>query len=169
MIKRPKNKLLSFLFSFSRMDDETEVRFRKGDLFTSTDDAIAHCVSRDFAMGAGVAKGFRTKFGRVDELKAQRAKIGQAAFIDTWNKKRMGTQTIFYMVTKEKYNDKPTFKSVRLALTSVREGMLEMGLESLSMPMIAAGLDRLSWPLVLREIEDVFQGTGIVITIWYLK
>jgi len=148
---------------------DTEVRFRRGDLFASTDDAMAHCVSRDFAMGAGVAKGFRAKYGRVEELKAQNPKIGGMAYIDVWNKKRMGTQTIFYMVTKNKYFEKPSFRTVRLSLEATRDAMMDMGLCSLSMPMIAAGLDQLSWPLVLREIEDVFNGTDIVITIWYLK
>lgn len=148
---------------------DTEIRFRKGDLFSSTDEAMAHCVSRDFAMGAGVAKGFRAKFGRVEELKAQNPKIGGMAFIDVWNKKRMGTQTIFYMVTKNKYFEKPTLKTVKKSLEATRDAMMDMGLRSLSMPMIAAGLDQLSWPLVLREIEDVFNQTDIVITIWYLK
>jgi len=148
---------------------DTEIRFRKGDLFSSTDEAMAHCVSKDFAMGAGVAKGFRAKFGRVEELKAQNPKIGGMAFIDVWNKKRMGTQTIFYMVTKNKYFEKPTLKTVKKSLEATRDAMMDMGLRSLSMPMIAAGLDQLSWPLVLREIEDVFNQTDIVITIWYLK
>ena len=146
-----------------------QVKFKKGDLFQSNDDALAHCVSRDFAMGAGIAKMFKAKFNRVSELKSQNAKVGGVAYIDTWNRRKASPQTIFYMVTKERYYEKPTMRSVRSSLLKVREIMVDMGLKSLSMPMIAAGLDRLLWADVLREIEDIFNYSGIKVTIWVLK
>lgn len=44
----------------------------KGDLFSCPDSfSLAHCVSEDMAMGAGVAKLFKEKFRSVGMLKAQ--------------------------------------------------------------------------------------------------
>ena len=43
-----------------------------GDLFSvDTDVSLAHCVSEDFQMSKGIAKIFRDKFARVNELKSQ--------------------------------------------------------------------------------------------------
>ena len=41
-----------------------------GDLFsTPEDESLAHCISEDCRMGAGIAVLFKKKFGGVDELK----------------------------------------------------------------------------------------------------
>lgn len=44
----------------------------KGDLFSGPEDeALAHCISKDYHMGAGIAVMFKKKFGGVAELKEQ--------------------------------------------------------------------------------------------------
>ncbi len=54
----------------------------KGDLFSSGPDvSLAHCVSKDFRLGKGIAKIFREKFGRIDELKKSRADVGGLAVL----------------------------------------------------------------------------------------
>jgi len=149
--------------------ESVEVEFKKGDLFNSTDEALAHCVSKDLAMGAGIAKEFRKRFGKVDFLKEQQCNVGEVAYMDSWNKKAKTTQTLFYMVTKEKYYQKPTIRTLGAALKRLRYLVTEMGITTLSMPMISSGLDQMSWPLVLQEIETAFYGSEVKITIWYLK
>lgn len=43
-----------------------------GDLFSCpADDALAHCISEDCRMGAGIAVMFKQRFGGVSELKEQ--------------------------------------------------------------------------------------------------
>jgi hypothetical protein len=43
-----------------------------GDLFSaSSNTSLAHCVSKDMAMSKGIAKLFRDKFQKIDELKKQ--------------------------------------------------------------------------------------------------
>lgn len=43
-----------------------------GNLFSCpVDEALAHCISEDCRMGAGIAVIFKQKFGRVGELKEQ--------------------------------------------------------------------------------------------------
>ena len=40
-----------------------------GDLFSAPPNvSLAHCVSADFAMKKGIAKTFRNKFGRINQL-----------------------------------------------------------------------------------------------------
>lgn len=141
----------------------------KGDLFNSTDEALAHCVSRDFAMGAGIAKEFRKRFGKVDFLKSQQCNVGEVAYMDSWNKKAKTVQTLFYLVTKEKFYQKPTIRTLGKALRRLRYLISDMGITTLSMPMISSGLDQMSWPLVLQEIETAFYGSNVKITIWHLK
>lgn len=149
--------------------EPVEIEFKKGDLFNSTDEALAHCVSKDLAMGAGIAKEFRKRFGKVEFLRQQQCNVGDVAYMDSWNKKAKTTQTLFYMVTKEKYYQKPTIRTVSKALQRLRYLIIEMGITTLSMPMISTGLDQMSWPLVLQEIETAFYGSNVKITIWYLK
>lgn len=149
--------------------EAVEIEFKKGDLFNSTDEALAHCVSKDLAMGAGIAKEFRKRFGKVEFLRQQQCNVGDVAYMDSWNKKAKTTQTLFYMVTKEKYYQKPTIRTVSKALRRLRYLIMEMGITTLSMPMISTGLDQMSWPLVLQEIETAFYGSNVKITIWYLK
>ena len=54
---------------------------RTGDLFQSSA-SLVHCVSSDLSMGKGVAVKFKEKFGKVNELKAQKKDVGEVAYID---------------------------------------------------------------------------------------
>jgi len=54
-----------------------------GDLFKADKSfSLAHCVSSDFKLGKGIAKIFRDKFGRVDELEESGAKVGGLAVLE---------------------------------------------------------------------------------------
>ena len=45
---------------------------KTGDLFSCPEtDSLAHCVSKDLAMGKGIAVIFKKTFGDVEELRAQ--------------------------------------------------------------------------------------------------
>ena len=51
-----------------------------GDLFSAPPNvSLAHCVSADLAMRKGIAKTFKQAFGRVSELKGQKAGVGGIA------------------------------------------------------------------------------------------
>ena len=53
-----------------------------GDLFQcDIDNSLAHCISADYRLGKGIAKLFREKFGRVDELEKSGAKVGGVAVL----------------------------------------------------------------------------------------
>jgi hypothetical protein len=49
---------------------------QKGDLFSCSDtDSLCHCVSRDLAMGKGIAVEFKKRFGNVEKLVAQNKQV----------------------------------------------------------------------------------------------
>jgi len=53
-------------------EDSWGLKYVSGDLFSCPeDDALAHCISEDCRMGAGIAVMFKKQFKGVEELKEQ--------------------------------------------------------------------------------------------------
>jgi hypothetical protein len=68
---------------------------KQGDLFScEPHSALVHCVSVDLAMGKGIATLFKSKFGGVAELKAQKKQVGDVAVL-----KRDG-RWVYYLVSR---------------------------------------------------------------------
>ncbi|QIT20099.1 MAG: polyprotein [Diabrotica undecimpunctata virus 1] len=116
-------------------------------------DPIAHCISLDASMSAGIAKEV-AKISRPTPGQLKQAKVGSAIY----HKK------VYHLVTKKRYFHKPTLQSVRASLESMAAHARTNDIRSISMPKIACGLDRLSWP----DVEDVIRDTckGIKITVY---
>jgi len=134
-------------------------RERKGDLFSS-DDNLALCVSADFHMSAGVAVQFRDRFGHKMSLIQEGWGMGQVA-------RRLdseGERYVFYMVTKPRYFQKPTYHSLRLTLVELARWCELLRLPSLSIPPIRCFRDKLHWPTVRQMVVEVFDGLDITIT-----
>lgn len=109
-----------------------------GDLFTAPDDiSLAHCVSADLTMGAGIAVLIkygmilyqlipdlkfcnlnRRKYDRVIELKRQNVTTGGVAVLQ--HEKRF----IYYLVTKDRSIHKPTYENLGRSLTAMRHHMV---------------------------------------------
>ncbi|KAG7258169.1 hypothetical protein CRUP_005533 [Coryphaenoides rupestris] len=135
------------------------VRHVNGDLFSCPeDDALAHCISEDCRMGAGIAVLFRRKFSGVEELKAQKKLSGQCAVLKRGRR----------YITKRKASDKPTYDSLRRSLEDMMAQCKRNGVTRISMPRIGCGLDRLKWERVSEMLEQVFQHTDISITVYSL-
>lgn len=134
----------------------------KGDLFTS-DDNLAHCVSADFKMSAGIAKTFKAKFGQKEALLATGVGVGKCAVLRISSKEDNVSvpkiRYIFYLVTKEKYWQKPTYETLRDSLRSMYEYCKKHDITSISMPRIGCGLDGLEWSkvrkIVLSELKNI--------------
>lgn len=136
---------------------------KRGDLFScSENESLAHCISADARMGKGIAVIFKKKFGGVDDIKSQGQKPGGVAVL------KRGERYVYYLVTKEKYFHKPTYKTLESSLVAMKEHCVSQGIISLSMPRIGCGLDGLQWPRVQNIIEEVFQDTDIRVTVYTL-
>lgn len=129
------------------------------DLFAVGDAYYAHCISADFALGAGIAQKFNEKY-HMRWLLKQRFRpgaenVGKALLI----------KHTFNLVTKERYFQKPTYQTLVSALCSMRRQMDMYGITRVAMPRIGCGLDRLDWAKVKSIILKVFGETDVEIII----
>lgn len=152
------NTHVIFIWKIRNKNMLTEVR---GDLFSSSD-SLCHCVSADLIMGRGIAVEFKRRFGRVSELKAQNPQVGNLVYLS-----ENGRQ-IFYLVTKEKANFKPSYANLERSLFALRNKCVELGVRRLSMPRIACGLDGKDWNTVKEMIKSCFDEVGIEVTVYVL-
>nr|XP_048301412.1 ADP-ribose glycohydrolase OARD1 isoform X2 [Myodes glareolus] len=124
-----------------RLNEDPEgsrITYVKGDLFEcSKTDSLAHCISEDCRMGAGIAVLFKKKFGGVQELLNQQKKSGEVAVL-----KRDG-RYIYYLITKKRASHKPTYENLQKSLEAMKSHCLKNGVTDLSMPRQGNG--RLNW------------------------
>lgn len=138
-----------------------------GDLFTAPQGYyLAHCVSGDFALGAGIAKKF-------DEVYNMRFKLYRDYPIADGEKygyvgKALLIDNVFNLVTKARCFYKPTYDSLHETLVDMREQCESLGITKLAMPKIGAGLDKLNWNKVVNVIYDVFEDSDIEIVVYVL-
>lgn len=110
-------------------------------------------------MGKGIAVLFRDKFGSIDDLRRQIPTVGGVCSLPS------GSMRIYYLITKPKYWNKPTYESLKASLVSMRDDMVRRGLQKVGMPKIGCGLDGLEWTNVKQILQDVFKDTGIDILV----
>jgi len=124
---------------------------------------LAHCISGDYALGAGIAKKFdelynmRFKLHRDYPIPANQAyaNVGKALLVDN----------VFNLVTKKRYFQKPTYDLVYETLSDLKRQCDCKGITKLAMPLIGCGLDRLQWDNVKEMIMDVFEDMNIEIVV----
>ena len=127
---------------------------------------LAHCISGDYALGAGIAKQFDKVYNMRFKLHRdyaipdgeKYANVGRALLVDN----------VFNLVTKARCFHKPTYDDLYDTLINMKEQMEDFGITKLAMPLIGCGLDKLEWNRVKDVIEDVFDDTDVEILICYL-
>lgn len=141
----------------------------KGDLFDKeilSEYVLCHCISSDFALGAGIAKIF-AKMGVKKKLVEKYPKQWQDRGYCLLTE--VDGATVANLVTKEKYFHKPTLETLCQSLLDLREQALSHDLKKLAMPKIGCGLDKLQWNDVSAVIKEIFGDTDIDILIRYIK
>jgi O-acetyl-ADP-ribose deacetylase (regulator of RNase III) len=131
----------------------------KKDLFSMPEDyCLAHCISADAKMGAGIAVQFRKRF-KLSSLqgKANRNEllVGECYKVDR----------VFNLITKSKYWQKPTYDTLTLSLRAMKEICLQEAVNQIAMPEIGCGLDKLQWEKVKEIIMKEFSDTPVQITV----
>lgn len=128
---------------------------------------FAHCISLDLALGAGIAKVFRDKYdmkNKLIEVKKnnpqyfQKFSYGFCITIDNTAN----------LITKERYFNKPTMKSLEQSLISLKKYIIKNNIMKLAMPKIGCGLDKLSWFEVSNLIRKIFSDLNLEIIICYV-
>ena len=139
----------------------------KGDLFTAPQGYyLAHCISGDYALGAGIARRFNEVYNMRYKLhKNYPIPDGEAYDNVTL---ALLVDNVFNLVTKPRCYHKPRYEDIRLALEDMKDQCEENDIEHLAMPKIASGLDGKEWDVVKGIIEDVFANINIDILIYEL-
>lgn len=136
-----------------------ELQEIKKDLFTMPENFfLAHCISADAKMGAGIAVQFRKRFKLAslqDMAGRNELAVGECYRVDR----------VFNLVTKSKYYQKPTYETLTSALRSMKELCLEESIRDIAMPEIGCGLDKLQWGKVKDIITYEFMDTSMKITV----
>lgn len=149
------------------------IKEEKRNLFTvSNDYALVHCISADFKLGAGIAKEFDKRFNcrkRLFDL--------DVGGVDNWDAGKHGVciairfvepPTIFNLVTKRNYWDKPTLETIKNSLKEMKMYCEILNVTKIAMPRIGCGLDKQKWENIKPLIEEIFADTDIEILICYL-
>nr|UKQ11019.1 hypothetical protein 1 [signal crayfish associated tombus-like virus 1] len=131
-----------------------------GDLLTSKETCIAHCISADRALSQGIARDLVYKFG--PRLRRGTAPVGRAELIDC------GRVTVCNLVTKELKNNKPTYTTLRDTLHHLKWLLHRRGTRRVAFPKIGCGLDHLDWEIVSQMIAEIF-GTSKIQAVVYLN
>lgn len=144
--------------------EAVKLRFseRNQDLFTMGKEyVLAHCVSNDCKLGAGIALEFRKRIPEMpDVLKTFNPKTGDAIRFHT-----RGGRIVMNLFTKDKYFQKPDLYSLTTSLFVLRRTVREQGYTHIAMPKIGCGLDKLDWNEVREMIQYVFKEDDIEIVI----
>lgn len=132
----------------------------RGNMFNNVDNVfVAHCISGDIALGAGVAKEVNNRYNM--RLKIQRkfgdtVEPGKAVLVDN----------IFNLVDKQGCRDKADIAYLTDALIDMKNQCDIFGIKHIIMPRIGCGRDRLNWTDVKNNIDYIFGNSDIDITIY---
>ena len=124
---------------------------------------LAHCISGDYTLGAGIAKQFVDVYNMRFKLHknypipdgCKNTSIGKALLVDN----------VFNLVTKARVYHKPAYETLCDSLIDMRDQCEKLDITKLAMPHIGCGLDGLDWFIVKDIIEEVFEDTDIEILI----
>lgn len=141
------------------------------DLFSVSDDYyLAHCISADFKLGAGIAVQFNKRFDCRNRL----FKLFPDTRVPYWDKlqdKHKGmcvvVNPVYNLITKRNYWDKPTLLTMRNALSWMKEDCEIRGITKIAMPKIGCGLDKLKWNDVSAVIKEVFADVNVEILVCF--
>lgn len=133
----------------------------KGNLFDYYGKAfLVHCVSADFALGAGIAKEFDRRYDIKSKLRLYQPNYMTYYKINDIKGDVIFVGSIANLITKMHYWDKPTYESLGEALVKLANICKSNNLETLAMPLIGCGLDKLSWDKVSVMIQNIFSTTN---------
>lgn len=139
---------------------------RTQDLFTVPQGYyLAHCISADFALGAGIAKQFVQIYNMRDKLKYAYGIPDGEKYSEDYVGNALLIDNVFNLVTKRRSFHKPTYDDLRSSLEDMKDICNLNLITKLAMPLIGCGLDGLSWDRVSEMIKEVFEDTDIDILI----
>ena len=124
-------------------------------------DSIAHCVSADFKMSAGIGRRFKRKF-----LTKYPTNLDNF-YTPLWPQWLPETRRyLYHLVTKQKSFNKPTYSTLRASLERMRTHAENINISRNSMPCIGTGLDQLDWAKVKLLIQETFRTSPVQVVVY---
>ncbi|KAK4872807.1 hypothetical protein RN001_014836 [Aquatica leii] len=121
--------------------------------------SLAHYVTEEMNLGAGINAQFRQKYDRHGELYQQRQRQGGLAILED------NGRFIYYLVTKNLSNGKSTSSTVWNSLQKMQQHIEKHNVKNLAIPRIGCGLDPHESSEVKAMIEFIFTDTDVLITV----
>ncbi len=146
---------------------------QKRNLFSTSDDyALAHCISADFMLGAGIAVQFNKLGVKSELIQTYNDSVKYGSYLNEWNERGVGTcllttvyRPVYNLVTKPRYWNKPTYDTLAQSLIMMRDVYAPA---KVAMPKIGCGLDGLDWNTVRQMIKDIFGKTDTEILVCFI-
>ncbi|KAG5891443.1 hypothetical protein JTB14_019921 [Gonioctena quinquepunctata] len=110
-------------------------------------------------MSRGIAVVFSKKFGQLQTLREQNPEVGGVLEL------KKGQRNIYYLVTKRRSQDKPSYEDVWKSLTKLRDTMVDQNLVDLAIPKLSCGIDGLDWRVIRSMLEAIFRSSGVKILV----
>ena len=101
-------------------------------------DAIAHCVSGDFQLEAGIARGIKRRF---PTNYPEKETIANEAVWPQWISKSQ--RFVYHLIPKARYFHKRTYKALRASFEAMQRYAQSNNVQRISLPQIGCGLDKL--------------------------
>ncbi len=163
------NNVINIPLSGDEENDEKEFVFEevKDDILNHLNEGyIAHCITADYSLGAGLAKILNARYGLHDALISEFGDIFCSR--DALGRALLAKDTrIFSLVDKMDRHDNADYLFVEKALYDMKGQCEQNKIKQIIMPRIACGRDRLDWIVVSGIIKEIFEDTDIKITVYY--
>ena len=125
--------------------------------------SLALCISADSKVGAGLAKQIREKFpGYFPTKKEYKQQVLHAQYLGH-------DKFVFHLIVKPRYFHKPTYRSLRKALSALRDQMNFYRIDKLGIPHLSCGLDKLNWTEVQKIIHETFRDSNLELNVFTLE
>ena len=112
-------------------------------------------------MKKGIAKQFKERY---PNIQAASNKFGPHLTV-----LKSGNKFIYNLITKNHFWEKPTYRSMKLALIQMKKHMRLHQVESIGLPTIGCGLDRLNWKMVKSLIWEIFRNETVETEIYHIN
>ena len=119
---------------------------------------LAHSISGDFSLGAGIAAQINKNYDMVEKLEyfhLHSPNCWRALLIDN----------VFNLVVKNEISAKPTYEALETALYDMKRQAEFLRIKKIAIPKLCCGRDGLDWTKVESLIYEVFDDVDISILV----